>query len=172
MRRKTPLKQGDKPLKRTAWFRSKPAEREPKKTPRPRETGPKTTVKDLVKQRAGYSCEICSRHLGEHGGQIHHRHGRQMGGNKQPWINLPSNLMYLCPECHEMVTDTQGNRTEYEAKGWLLRANEDPLDRPIELWGGQLVRLNNDGGPRGYWQPHPDDMPVRERHDSQEEDAA
>jgi 5-methylcytosine-specific restriction endonuclease McrA len=127
--RKTPLKSTGG-LKRTSSPKSSSGPTKPK---RQRDTGPKRAVRDEVKKRASYGCEICGRWLGEHDGEIHHRHGRQIGGTRRAWINWLTNLVYLCQPCHRMVTDTKGNRAVYEDNGWLVREGIDPADAAVEV---------------------------------------
>lgn len=130
-------------LTRKSWPRQ--ASNPPTRRPR-RDTGPSKAVRDLVKKRADHSCEICGRYLATGEGEVHHRHGRQMGGTRRPWINLASNLLYLCPTHHLMVTDTKGNRPEYELAGWLVREGIDPAGVPVRLAFGRPPYLTNDGG--------------------------
>lgn len=188
LNRSKPLGPGSKRLQRNAELRAKPkpeqgptdpaartVDRAPvRKRKAPRNTGPGKATQDKVKERARYACEWCHRYLGEHDGQIHHRHGRQMGGTRRKWINLPSNLLYLCPDCHRMVTDTRGNRDEYEAAGLLLREGADPLEVPIVWGGGQKLWLLNEWpeSESGYWQPNPDDLVWPPAVDDLREDAA
>lgn len=77
---------------------------------------------------------------------IHHRAGRGMGGNRQPWINQPSNLLHLCRRCHHHVTDTGGRRAGYERNGWIVTRSglQRPADVPV-LVSGSWVLLRDDG---------------------------
>jgi 5-methylcytosine-specific restriction protein A len=144
--RKTPL------LAKTGLPRGEPLSRGPVKPRKPRKsTDPKQSVKDTVKQRSAGLCEIqmptvCMRVASE----IHHRCGRGMGGTKRPDINQPFALLHLCRGCHHAVTDTAGNRAEYEDAGWIVPrgAEEIMIERLKEkvLYRGRWVLLTNDGG--------------------------
>lgn len=109
-----------------------------------RDTGPSTAVRNLVKARAQYRCEICGRQLVTVRGEIHHIHGRKIGGTPDPAINLPSNLLLLCLPHHDMVTNTRGNRTTFEDNGWLRRSGIAPA-KPVLLHDGRRVTLSEDG---------------------------
>lgn len=149
----------------------------PQRRKSPRNTGPSQKTRDKIREeRAKYCCEMCHRYIGETGGEFHHRHGRLMGGTRRKWINWLSNLVLLCPPCHRSVTDTQGNRAEYERLGFLLREGQMPWDVPILWFGQQKVWLLNkwdpESGEDGYWQPNPDDLPAPKASVESREDAA
>jgi 5-methylcytosine-specific restriction protein A len=99
-------------------------------------------VRDKVHDRSGWVCEKDGKNRAT---EIHHRTGRQMGGSREPWVNLPGNLLDLCGDCHREVTDTKGNRAFVETCGWLVRRGERvPSEVPVVLWHG-LVLLDDDG---------------------------
>lgn len=152
--RRTPLA-GGKPLQtQKPMARGKGIERvaaqpctgEPKpakaKRKTARDTGPSKKTRDALAVRSGGVCELCGRARAV---DPHHRHGRLMGGTRRPWINRLSNLLHLCRVDHDMVTDTRGRRLEFEAKGWLLREGQMPLEVPVLLAVG-LVVLDDVGG--------------------------
>lgn len=100
-------------------------------------------VRDIVHARSGYVCEKCGKRRAE---QIHHRTGRQMGGSREPWVNLPGNLLDLCTPCHDEVTNTRGLRPSHETFGWLVRRGTKlPVEVPVVLHHG-LVLLDDEGG--------------------------
>jgi 5-methylcytosine-specific restriction protein A len=105
-------------------------------------------VRDAVEGRSaritGTSvCEKCGHNNPAH---IHHRTGRQMGGSRPEWVNLPGNLLRLCIDCHDEVTNTNGNRAYIETCGWLVRRGERlPGEVPVVLWHG-LMLLDDGGG--------------------------
>src|SRR5262245_33342840 len=93
---------------------------------RPRATGPAQDVVEAVCERAAWSCELCRAGVGplrgvEH--HIHHRRPRAMGGTERAGTNLPSNLLLLCPPCHEVV---ERRRADALAGGWLVHQTDDP----------------------------------------------
>lgn len=159
--RRTPLNPGDKPLKRTGRVRVTPAEREPRKAATPRKaTGlhiGEQRARDLVYGRSGGVCElqivgVC---LGR-ATNWHHRLARSQGGLWQA-----SNGIHVCGSgttgCHGAVTNTNGHRAEYEAKGWIVSRGVVPATVPVVLWPMGIVRLDDEGG---WLQFHPDDLPV------------
>lgn len=100
------------------------------------------SVRDKVEERSRGVCERDGKHPAT---EIHHRTGRQMGGSREPWVNLPGNLLHLCSPCHEEVTNTNGNRAYIETCGWLVRRGVRlPSEIPVVLWHG-LVLLDDEG---------------------------
>lgn len=88
-------------------------------------------------------------HYGQGGYSIHHRQPRGMGGSRDPAINDPANLLLLCGSgvtgCHGWV---ESNRPEATDLGLLVSRNSrySPIEVPVQRWGGQMVRLDADGG--------------------------
>lgn len=69
-----------------------------------------------------------------------------MGGSKDPAINSPSNLLFLCGSgtegCHGWV---ESNRAEAYADGLLVYRNDDPSEIPVVLRYGEVF-LDDVGG--------------------------
>jgi 5-methylcytosine-specific restriction protein A len=129
------------PLKRKAGLVAKtPMKRGKSKLGlRRRDTGPTEKVRDIVKARARGLCERCGKHRGGH---IHHRDPRGMGGTSRPEANLPSNLLYLNPSCHEW---TEHNRSEALDLGLLLHDGDNPRREKV-FRRGEWRWLDNAGG--------------------------
>lgn len=112
---------------------------------RRRSTGPSDEVVDLVLERAGYSCEVCTVALRDRRGvdyQVHHRRPRRMGGSQLPDTNLPQNLLVLCLSCHELV---EKERTAAYEGGWLVGQRLVPADVPVLIGAKRWVYLTVDG---------------------------
>lgn len=135
------------PLKRTAMPRTSG----PVKARKTTNMGPRKTVKDKVLDRAAVDtldgiplCEICGQRPGTN---MHHRQPRQRGGCKLPYINQPSNLLWLCgwgnsiEGCH---ADVERGRTYAESQFWLVRRPTRPIERPV-CRRGEFVWLFDDG---------------------------
>lgn len=135
------------PLKRTAMPRTSGPVK-PRKT---KNTGPRKSIKDLVKDRAAIDtldglslCEICGQRPGTN---MHHRQPRQRGGCKLPYINQPTNLMWLCgwgnsiDGCHR---DVELNRSYAKSVFWLVPRPLKPAELPV-LRRGSFVWLYADG---------------------------
>jgi 5-methylcytosine-specific restriction protein A len=111
-----------------------------------RPTGPLADAIDAVYERAQHSCELCTAAVGPERGSdhhIHHRRPRRAGGSKRPDTNLPSNLLLLCPTCHEVV---ESRRIAGYENGWILRSEAKPSYVPCTIWNGtREVFLTDDG---------------------------
>jgi 5-methylcytosine-specific restriction protein A len=104
-------------------------------------------VRDAVEGRSARptGAGLCEKCGGGQPAHIHHRTGRQMGGSRPEWVNLPGNLLRLCIDCHDEVTNTNGNRAYVETCGWLVRRGVLlPAEIPVVLWHG-LVLLDDEG---------------------------
>lgn len=102
--------------------------------------GVPVATRNLIWDRDSYECRRCYR-IGE---QIHHRHARQMGGTRRPWVNQPANLVLLCASCHAWI---ESHRALAEERGWLVREGTDPATVPLlTVWGD--IFLDNKGGVR------------------------
>lgn len=109
-----------------------------------RSTGPVTEVVEVVYVRAQHSCELCQAAVGPVRGvdhHIHHRRPRRAGGSNDPATNWASNLLLLCPTCHEVV---ESRRAAAYANGWLLRAGDDPAAVAVLIWRGSRWAYLND----------------------------
>lgn len=109
-------------------------------------SGPSPRTRLIVRTRAGGRCELCGVAAHEGPTSIHHRHPRRMGGTRRPWINLASNLLFICGTgttgCHGRV---ESNRTAAYAAGWLLRDGEDPAEVPVQIHQLGAVYLTDEG---------------------------
>jgi 5-methylcytosine-specific restriction protein A len=107
-------------------------------------TGPVRDVVEVVYVRAQHSCELCQAAVGPIRGvdhHIHHRRPRRAGGSSDPATNWASNLLLLCPTCHDVV---ESRRTAAYANGWLLRASDNPATVAVLIWrGSRWVYLND-----------------------------
>ena len=103
-----------------------------------RDTGPNLATRQLVIDRAQRRCERCR----DWGSQIHHRKPRGMGGTRNPQINAPSNLVFLCFDCHEWI---ERNRDAARMSGWLVPRNDDPELTPIVTLHADVWTLHRDG---------------------------
>lgn len=138
MRRGKPLRRGE-PLRRKTPLRSAGSRRSG------RSTGPAGEVAEAVYERAQHCCEICADGLGPVRGvdhHIHHRRPRAAGGSRRPDTNLPSNLLLLCPPCHDRV---ESYRAVAQLAGWLLSQVCDPAATPVRLAGPTWRYLTADG---------------------------
>jgi hypothetical protein len=151
LRRKAPLK-----TRAAGMFGAGvPLKRSQPRHARPKDTGFSQAVKLAVRTRAGHgdadcaSCEACGRHLGRHGGQVHHRLNRQMGGSKLR--NGAQNAALLCgtPDdystCHGKATRLDAHM---KAAGWVLESGQDPALESVMLHSagsGMTVWLAGDG---------------------------
>lgn len=106
---------------------------------RQRYTGPTKSALHLVAVRSADRCEFVR--CGDLGAHTHHRRPRRLGGSREAGTNLPSNLVRLCVEHHELV---ESDRSRALEMGLLLHANDDPAAVPVELAVG-LVWLTADG---------------------------
>lgn len=116
-------------------------------------TGFSAAVKLACRTRAGGGsaedalCEACGRWLGRHGGQVHHRINRQMGGSR--FRNTIVHAALLCGDpftgCHGAATRLSGRM---KAMGFVLLSTQDPAAEPVMLHGeqgGATVWLTKDG---------------------------
>lgn len=125
-RRKTPLKR--KPL-----------------TSKLKPTGPSPGVVDAVYERACWSCECCGIAVGPWRGtehHIHHRRPRAAGGSRRPDTNLPSNLLLLCPPCHD---DIESHRAVAQSQGLLVTQVDDPATTAVLIRRDRWLYLTTDG---------------------------
>lgn len=134
--------------------RGKPLARKPWRS-RPSKTGPSQDAVEAVYERASWSCERCSAAVGPDRGSdhhIHHRRPRGNGGTARPETNYPSNLLLLCPVCHEDgKTGVESQRAAARLAGWLVPQHIDPATVPVVLHGPRLVYLTTDG----HYSPNP-----------------
>ena len=125
-------------------MRRSPLKRTPMRSKRS-STGPSRDVVEAVYERAQWSCERCSSAVGPRRGEehhIHHRRPRAAGGTNRPETNLPSNLLLLCPDCHEAI---ESFRAEALAAGWLVPQSADPAETAVLIRRDTWFYLTDDG---------------------------
>lgn len=108
-------------------------------------TGPASDVVDAVYERANWSCEVCTEGVGDRRGidhHIHHRRPRAAGGSKRPDTNLPSNLLLLCPTCHDQI---ESHRALAQSMGWIVVQAADPTTVAVLVQRDRWVYLTVDG---------------------------
>lgn len=104
-------------------------------------TGFTADVRAIIIEREGGRCARCGA-LTLHGGQIHHRRPRGMGGSSwREATNLPANGLHLCAVCHRMIE--RDRETAYKL-GWLVHHYELPSE-VLVLYRGLWMRLDDDG---------------------------
>lgn len=103
-------------------------------------TGPDQMTRLMVLQRDDWRCLRCGNDLSDlsrGGGDIHHRCPRRAGGTTSPMINLPSNLVTLCRDCHRYA---ELYRVQSIAENLVLSDVSQASSRPV--WRGWH---------RGWW---------------------
>jgi hypothetical protein len=154
--RKTPLKPGKAPERKTAWSvptsgtsmrHRNQGDRHHQQKRRPaRNTGPSAKVRELVAVRSQGWCEWPGCWLVA--SDLHHRLNRKQGGRRgeaATRINQAAWLLHACRPHHDAVTSPVGEaRALARESGWLLHEHEDALTVPVLSRHG-LVLLANDG---------------------------
>lgn len=124
-RRKPP---GEAGTKRHAVIARKPARKK-----RARNTGPKRSVKKLVRRRSGKECEWPG--CGQPATDQHHRLNRKSGGRHGEAHERVNGAAWLIDSCrlhHRYVTSPVGERRERaEQMGWLLKEHQDATRVPV-----------------------------------------
>ena len=100
-----------------------------------------TKTREIIRNRANGSCEVCGMSLRIYG-QIHHRRPRGMGGTRQADTASAANGLYVHQKCHDRI---ERNRATAVKKGWLVHQSDDPVQIPVRLWYGWRL-LTDDGG--------------------------
>ena len=104
----------------------------------------KSTV-EKIHERSQRRCERCGTDSSLRY-SLHHRKPRGMGGSKDPAINNPSNLIFLCGSgtegCHGWV---ESNRSIAYTDGLLVHRVDDPAEIPVVLRYGEVF-LDEEGG--------------------------
>lgn len=161
IRRKTPMKS-------TSPLRSTPPSDTPGK-PVHRKTGKhvgESKAKRLAKKRSGGLCEVCIPGVCLlRGTDFHHRLFQSQGGK---WDIVDG--LFVCRSCHMAITNTNGRRGEYEAKGWIVPSHGDPATTEVLMWHDERqgwFLLREDGTAEQTEWPagdprHPDDIPLPE----------
>lgn len=93
-------------------------------------------AKIRVAARSGGWCEIQLPGCFRRAVDWHHRLRNGQGGLWQA-----SNGLHACRRCHDMVTNTNGRRVEYEANGWLIAAWQVSVERPVWRVPGEVSVL-------------------------------
>lgn len=96
-------------------------------------------VKGVILARDLARCDRCGFRVTS--GHFHHRHPREMGGTRKPWIGLPSNGLLLHPACHDWVEEHRAVALEL---GLLVQSGQRPAEVPVYRWNG-WHRLFDDG---------------------------
>ena len=78
-------------------------------------------IKELVAERAGWSCEVCGKPVTSP--QIHHRRPRGMGGTRRKDSASPANALFLDMECHTWI---ESNRYTSLTQGFLISQSAVP----------------------------------------------
>lgn len=108
-----------------------------------RNTGPSVETRQIVAQRAGWACELCRGTRAVRGWHYHHRQPRGMGGRRRAYVNLPSNLLLLCSDCHAA---TESRRADALDNGWLVSRWAVPAETPVLVGhGSRYVYLTDSG---------------------------
>lgn len=102
-----------------------------------RNTGPTTDVRALAWERDGGLCVYC----GQPATDLHHRRPRMAGGTKDPRINLPANVLWLCRAHHGWF---ESQRLIARSQGYLLSDVANATIQPVQTWRGLLL-LDDDG---------------------------
>jgi hypothetical protein len=85
---------------------------------------PKAAAATVVARSGGF-CERCNGQAE----QLHHRMPRGRGGDRNPAIHHPSNLVHLCQPCHAWI---EANRARATEQGWLIRRGvSTPVAIPV-----------------------------------------
>jgi len=126
-------------------MRRSPLKRAPMRS-KGKSTGPSQDVVECVYERSVWSCEKCGLGVGPKRGtdhHLHHRRPRAMGGTDRLDTNLPSNLLLLCPGCHDAIESRRGEALN---AGWLVPQNGDPAETAVLLFGDRWRYLTPSGG--------------------------
>ncbi len=135
MKRGGPI-QRKKPMRGSSLRSSTPPAQGSGKPASPRRSTGKhvgeTKAKRLMKKRCDGLCEPRIPGVGclYYVSDFHHRILKGQGGQWEVTVGLG-----VCRPCHMALTNTAGNRPEYERKGWIIPANQDPENRktPAEI---------------------------------------
>lgn len=126
LRQRTPMPHRHAPMRQRA-------------TPKPGESAAERAGRRALWRRSKGICEIqipgiCVGQATE----WHHRRNRSQQG-----LWLPCNGLHLCWRCHGAVTNTNGNRAEYEHLGWIVPGWRDPASKRVWYRQQRWVRLDN-----------------------------
>ena len=94
------------------------------------------TMKLFARSRG--MCEICG---DKRPTERHHRRRRRDGGDRL------ANLLFVCTDCHRLITDHPESLTKARANGWIVPALalSDVETYPVRLWDTTWVLLDDDG---------------------------
>lgn len=143
--RSEPMPRGEGPKRRT------PIKRTAAKPKRPRDTGPTTKVRQIIRGRSGGWCELalpCCSYLAC---QASHRLAKKKGGRHgemRKRVNGAAWILDACPECHRAITSAEEPLlSEYRDAGLLLREGQDARLVPVRSRHfPRPVLLDDEGG--------------------------
>lgn len=102
-----------------------------------RNTNPTAATLEKVWSRENGQCARCGVSVSGVRGlhySFHHRRPRGMGGSREPWVNLPGNIVLVCGSgvsgCHGEI---ESRRDQARVDGFLVSANgvHKPVDSPL-----------------------------------------
>lgn len=94
----------------------------------------------LVARRSAGVCEVCSERRGT---RWHARKAFDDGGTWEP-----ANGLQACAKCKKRLDNPECDRAKHFRLGWLVDADHDPADVPVQINHGHffgLYLLDNDG---------------------------
>lgn len=100
-------------------------------------------LRQMIIERAEYSCDRCGLHLPGRMYSLQHRRSRSAGGRKD--AHTPANLIVMCgsattpDSCHNAIENTGPGRVEGYALGFAIRGEitkpeETPIFRHLQTW--------------------------------------
>lgn len=104
-----------------------------------RNTDPSWSTVQRVRERDEYTCVLC---FEQDALQTHHRRLRGIGGSTWPGINLPSNLITVCPTCHRYIHD---HPAWAKQEGLIVSHSADPARVVVRLFRHGMVTLEPNG---------------------------
>lgn len=104
-----------------------------------RNTDPSWTTIQKVRERDEYACVLC---FVNDALQTHHRRLRGIGGSTWRGINLPSNLITVCPSCHAYI---HANPKWSKQEGLIVSHFSDPAAIPLRVLRHGWLKLTENG---------------------------
>jgi DNA-directed RNA polymerase subunit N (RpoN/RPB10) len=103
-------------------------------------------VRAALPVRFGGRCVCCGQSLGADW-QGQHRRARGNGGSRDPLTASAANALAMTREHHAYAEANPGWALE---RGYRVPQGTDPATVPVQLWTGQRVLLDHQGGVRPY----------------------